>query len=343
MNINKNRTTNNEVIYSDDLTRYNKIVGIVLPTNDPETMFDRFLVGLPNLKEINEISTILINFQEPWTKDLIREAVSIIHDNGFKVRYTINKYVFENPYVPFNLMREDASQLLPEAMIYLSMDDDFKVLGVSPKIGKTGGQQYLECIHYMLSHPKCGVISTTGTIGRNPAREYLGPDYKRHIRTYIMTGLGLFCRNLKLNDDSGCFLPSGTHNLYGALEDMIAGSYRIANGYYVAKYNCVRVSNIVNTKAVSSTDEETFHKTGWEKASVIESNNVKYVKDNWNKDYNRKSLWQDSVSYELYESKGGLPVWDEEVARQLTVHYPKNSTRPLLQEIKDMFDKEECS
>lgn len=313
------RLTENNIIYSDELTSHNKILGIILPTNDPTTMRDKFLKGLPNLTEVAEFSTILINFQDPYTEEEINEVISTIHQYNFKVRYTYNKYNFQKPYVPFNLMREDSAALLPEAQYYLSVDDDVMVLGSSPKIQKTGGRQYLEILHYLISHPQCGLVSTTGTIGRTPPLHYIGPNYKKGINTYIQTGLGLFAKNL---NRGGYWLPADTHTLYGAMEDLVAGAWRLSEGYYHAKMNCVRVQHKYQTGTTNNADSS--HSTGWDKESILLENNAKYIKDNWCAKYNHKSSFQDAISKELYLSHGGLPIWDEQVSRGLTNYYDPN-------------------
>lgn len=314
------RFTDNEIVYSDELSHNNKIMGILLPTDNAEVALGQFLTGLPNMIDISEFSTILFNFQK-WSQEDIDKAVDICHDNGFKVRYTINKYNCD-PEVPFNLIMEDTASLMDDAIVYLSMDDDITVLGLSPTIGKTGGRQYLECLHYMLHNKQCGIISTTGTIGKIPKRNYLGPNFKRNIDLYIMTGLGLFLKNMRVdrNDDTyGCVLPIDSLELYGALGDALVASYRKGNGYYPAKYNHIRAVHPVQTNI---DETKTVSPYGWDKAELIDNGVAKYTREHWNPKYNWKRMVQNSVTPEQYTEAGGLPIWNEEVALGVTSFYP---------------------
>jgi hypothetical protein len=337
MDLSNYRTTSNEILYKDELTEQNKIVGIVLPTCTPKEAFEKFLVGLPNMTNISSISTILFNFQR-WTDDQIRDAINICHANNFKVIYSKNEYITDKG-IPFNLIMEDTAQLMPEAIIYLSMDDDIKVLHASPKIQKSGGRQYLECIHYLMNYEKCGLVTTTGTIGKIPPRNYLGPNYKRNILLYIMTGLGLFLRNIHRDDPSkGLLLPPDSLDIYGALGDLLAGAFRLSNGYYSAKYNHVRAKHDIATRSFDETQSTSDY--GWDKSDVIDNGVAKYIRDHWSPEFNYKSTTQYSVTYDYYTQQGGLDIWTESSAKQLIAYYPQDSTRLSDQQLLDEIIRE---
>ena len=76
---------------------------------------------------------------------------------------------------------------------------------------------------------------------------------------------------------------------------------------------------------------------GWDKAELIENGVAKYIRTHWNPEYQWRSLVQNSVSTELYLSKGGLPTWDMSVATDLMSNYPVESvTESLVLEVIEL-------
>ena len=305
------RTTNNEPIYSSpSASDDRRVVNILLPTVYPDVAYEKFLQGLHNMTEISSISTILINFQGSWVPESMSDFTRECEELGFAVIYTYNKYVI-NPNVPFNLIMEDTAQLgkSTNCRIILSMDDDLEVRAKSPTIGKSGGRQYLEIIHYMMHNPKCGIVSCTGTIGKIPPRNYLGPHRKRDVDLFLTTGLGLFVRNH--SPELGVVVPLDCTPLYGAIGDAMAGVYRLGAGLYHAKYNHVRAVHPVAT--VLTKNEDGLEEGDWSKHSLIRDNNEKYIRENYYEKFNSARIQGCRyIDYQLYLDRGGIDMWNNQ-------------------------------
>jgi hypothetical protein len=323
------------IVYSDyypmiDNNHTNGILGICIPSIHPEYMLDNFLHSLPNMVELNRISTISINCQGQWTKDQMSKAIDMCHENGFPVAISYNNYEFTNHEVPITRIREDSATLVKDSLIFLSLDDDHKILGPSPKINKSGGQQYLEIVKYMIDHDKCGVVSTTGVIGRHPPKDFIGPNSRVGLNMYIMTGLGLFLKNMRKytnyigdssNTELGLMMPPDSLWIKGALEDALSAAYRYSNGFYPAKRNYVRVKYDGATP-INGENKDT---TGWARDELLNNNVVKYIREHWSPSYEVKINGPRYVDYNYYVDHGGLYVYDEKLCDKLTDDY-SNST-----------------
>ena len=141
------------------------ILGLAVPTNEPDVAFNYLLNTLDPLKSVAPITTFLFNFQKPWDEESIQKAVDICESKGFAVRYAFNSYEIKaKGEVPFNKIRNDACKLMPEAKFLVLMDDDFSFQWRSNSVVKSAGEQYLDIIDYMVKYPKCGFVLLKGKL-----------------------------------------------------------------------------------------------------------------------------------------------------------------------------------
>lgn len=147
---------------------------LVLPTNEPSTFSSIFMKGIDNLLPAKDLVVFNINFQEPWDDKSAESAVSELESKGFLVHYKLSpKYKFTKPKVPFNKIRND-TVIDDDCKYYALMDDDMQFRGPSPRMNKNAGEQYLQIIHYMDTHPKCGITIIAGPLLRRIPKNNIG-------------------------------------------------------------------------------------------------------------------------------------------------------------------------
>ena len=316
----------------------NKVtLGIAIPTNEPEE-FIKMVDSLDYLEEIKEISEFLINFQPPWDDEMIETQVSRIREKGFRVKYTFTSG-WTKP-IPIVEIRTLCAELNPDCEIYLVMDDDFVFKGPSAKMPKTSGQQYLEIVHYMVTHKKCGVVVTNGTLTRHPQKNFIGPVLHTNYGTYK----GLFVRNMK--DHGFLLVPNDARHLRGGLEESLLGACRFNLGYYPA-----RVSN-VRTVHNSTTNLETSGKNfvkrpgqpdelssdHWLHIDVISNNIRGYIREHYNPNFQFPKIAP--CTYAKYLEAGGLEVTsyksNEYVEDEFFTKYENCDNNKLIKEINEI-------
>jgi len=309
----------------DDLQ---SILGIVLPTNDPEVAFSNILTSIDALKEISELSTFLINFQKPWTKDQMADAVRIIEDHGFRVLYTFNEYeIAGKGLIPMNRIRNDSAMLLPGAMMYASVDDDMVFRYATPKTNKTAGQQYLDCIHYMLSNKECGVILMGGQLVKYPRKYVISPT---SLTNSFLTNRGYILR--AMNPKEGSYLPNDCLDLVGSDEDRVLAAYRLSKGYYPAKMGHSRTTHTGHSVIPGSELYE------WNTSEILDKNNNKFIRDNYNPNYSGSSYNTHVVDTDMYFKNGGIDVYDSEVVDEYSIDYSKFKVR--VSTIREVLSRE---
>lgn len=310
------------------------LLGFALPTNEPQTAFDYILTSLDNLRAVAPISTFLINFQKPWTKEEMEKAVEIIKSYGFAVRYTYNEYEIKGKgLVPFNRIRDDACKLMPEAFAYALTDDDMTYKGSSATMKKNAGEQFLDSIHYLLTHEKCGMVLFGGSLYRKSPNYVLQPcDI---VNTYI-TGKGLIFRNL---GDECRTIPKECLDFVGSDEEKVSAAYRLAKGYYPVKLRMARVHHYENhrSKEKKKKNEDKLVTSGqdaygWNTEEILNANNLGYIKKNFNPKYKGKDNY-DVCSLENYFNGGGIDVYDEEIVKKYRKNYENMSKDEVISDI----------
>lgn len=305
------------------------ILVLVLPTNEPATFYEYFLESLPNMKAVAPITTVAINFQAPWTRDLIDDAVETIAKLGFKCEWCYSQYCIEGKgKVPFNRIRDDAAKLVPNGLIYALTDDDFKYQGPSATIPKTAGEQYIDAVHYLLTHEKCGLISMVGTMYKKTPRNHIGPC--QLWNTYI-TSKGFLLKSLNKVGGEGLTLPTACLDLVGSDEERVSTGARMALGYYPAKLPFSRTAHYEHHGKGVLSGSDTYQ---WNTEDILDSNNSKFIKDNYNPKYRKRQYGGDQpCSTENYLNAGGIDM-DSEVNRvKYTVNYEDSDSESLLEEI----------
>ena len=281
-------------------------VGIIMPTCNPEIVFDRFLPSVEHITELNKTAEFLINFNGPmWHSQQIIEVVWRLQEYGFIVRhkYTGN---WDKP-VQVLKMREQCAEMWPEADLYLFIDDDFKFVGDTNKYPFSSGQRYLHSIDYMTRFPKCGLVNTKSFLGGTPQKLKIVPT----VHDMVATNQGLLLRNMK-HHKFLLALPE-LKEIRGGLEEQTMAYLRIEHGYFCAKMmNC---PTIHRTGKLSDWDDDNtdFHNVG-----VIDENLAGWIRNRYdpNWDYQHRRLPPKLI--EMYKANGGIDITDD-----LIVDYAK--------------------
>lgn len=258
------------------MTNLNQTLGLCLSTNNSKCIKQFMLPSLSNMVELVDVTTWLINFQPPYTKDEIDEVVSTIKSYGFSIKYTYNEYDTSNN-VPMCKIRNDTAKLMPEALIYGIVDDDMSFSGPSPKCSKTSGQQYLDAVRYMIDHKKCGVVIFGGQLFKKIPTHHIG--ISNLDNTYI-NSKGLFFKNLQ--DSDIWIAPTDSEWVVGADEEKIAAACRLAKGLYPAKMRACRTRHYENIKKRGTDGSSTY---SWDKFDIVEDNATKYIRTHYNPDF----------------------------------------------------------
>ena len=311
------------------------LLALVIPTNEPYVFANYFMPSLiENMTDIKDFCTIAINFQDPYTNDQVEEYVARIQDAGFKVNYVLNpKYPVEKKgYVPFNRIRNDAVKLVPDAQFYALTDDDFKYLGKSLK-SPSAGEQYLRVLHYMLTHPLCGLVSMSGSMYRFIPINHIGM-MKTIDNEWYITGKGMIYRRMP---DFPLFSDDAL-DLKGAGEEKLLAAYRLYAGYYPAKMSNSRTQHEEiksGKKDPNVVDSGVMY--GWYEEQIFEENINKYLNEKFNSDIHSMAS-QRVVKYEDYLRNGGLDL--DTHRGEMLKDYTNYSKSDLISEIEYIINKE---
>lgn len=299
------------------------ILGLLLPTNEPDTFFKYFLPSLNNMKEVAPITTIALNFQHPWNRISIEKAVLECEKIGFRVLYQfIYSYpIWSTGYVPFNKIRHDAAMLVPKSILFALTDDDFQYEKNHPEGNFSAGHQYLCAVKYLLRFKRCGVVSMNRGQTNIP-NDMIGMSSLD--KTYG-TGSGLIFRNMY---PEFFVYPDDAIILKGAGEENIIGCSRVHNGLYPANMSnsATKHDEIRQSKEVKSGDEM----YEWTKEEVADSNVNRYIDKTYNIK-NDKKRPRRILNENLYYSNGGMKI-DENFDSHL-INFSNSSSDELLNEI----------
>ena len=309
-----------------DLINTHRILSLVLPSNEPDTMYKYLLPSISNLSDIAKITTICLNFQPPYLNSQAVEVVEHIESLGFEVNWIYSRYVIEPHKVPINKIRNDAASLC-KSLYYGLIDDDMIFNGTSAKMNRRSGIQYLDAIHYMMTHQNCGIMLMGGTLFRRIPRYHIGPV---RLDSEYLTSKGFIVKSLGYDSDYP-FLPDGSIDLVGSDEEKVLAASRLYQGLYPAKFGNTRVRHYEHKdKCVSGADMYQ-----WNSAKILDENNNKYIKDHYNPDYKGGSSY-DVVNHTSYYSNGGIDVYDDSVVTDNTVNYEHMNPITELREIIDL-------
>lgn len=317
-----------------------EILGFVVPTNEPDVAFNYLLSSLDGLEDAAPISTFLFNFQKPWTDDQIKRAVELCESHGFAVRYTFNSYEIKGKgLVPFNQIRGDACKLMPEAKFFMLMDDDFSFRGRSGAISKSAGDQIVDIIHYMLSHPKCGVTLLKGNYYLKEVAKYeVAPAVS--IDNRYITDKGIILKNF--DPDNGLVVPIEALSLLGSDEEKVACAWRLFHGYYPAVINHARILHYenCNSTTVENAPVKGEAMYNWNTDEILDANTNKFIREHFYKDF-KNGAWRITklVDHNQYLRAGGPDVTDKDFRSSATVNYQNRSTAVNIREIQSLIQE----
>lgn len=307
------------------------ILGFALPTNEPDTFEGYFLRSIDNLKEVAPLLEILINFQKPWDYSSIDKVLNILEAKGFNTKYEFNEYqVNGTGLVPFNQIREDSARIDPDLPIYAMVDDDMTFLGSTGAVRESAGRQFLRIIHYMLNYQNCGLSIIGSSLYRRIPKYTLAPT---DINSTYVTGKGIVVRSM---GEEGLVLPSGAYNLLGSDEEKVVAASRLYRGWFPAKMGYGKVRHYENLRGKNPVQSgSSVYK--WNSREILEANNVKFVRDNYNPDYNYdNNRGNDVIDWNTYKSNGGIDIYNREVVEEYTINYEEMSNQDILDEIEKM-------
>lgn len=309
------------------------ILGLVFPTNEPDTAFEYLFTTLENFKEVAPISTFLINYQKPWTDEKMQEANDLISSYGFKIIHEFNQYEIPKPgWVPYNKIRNRAAELNTNSILYALVEDDMTFVGYTDAVQETAGQQFLQVAHYMLSHPNCGLTMMGSSMYRRIDKYCIAPTDL--VSTYVC-GKGYVAKNL--GGDS-CLLPKGCLDLYGSDDEKLIAGERLFRGWYPAKMGYSKVRHYENFRGKNA-PKPGYEVYKWNTREILYSNNVKYIIENYNPDYD---YYYDQgnhlVSKETYIANGGIDLDNPEVVGKYLIDYTGKTSKDLLGMIKTVFE-----
>lgn len=318
-----------------------EILGLAIPTNEPSTAFNYLLNSTHNLSELAPISTILFNFQSPWNEELMSKAIDICKSAGFEVRYTYNSYeIAGKGLVPFNRIRGDACNLMPNAKFFMLMDDDFSFRGRTGSLQKSAGEQIIDVVHYLMTNPKCGFVLIKGNYYLKEVPKYVVAPAISLENRYI-TDKGIILRSFH---DEGLVVPNDAIDLLGSDEEKVACSWRMYKGYYPAVINHARILHYENC---NSTTIENAPKTGesmyqWNTKDILDANANKYIREHFYADFQNRS-WRPTalVDPTQYYLVGGADVTEESFRSQHSIDYSGMTRSTTINEIIELY-KEDC-
>lgn len=315
----------------------NKVLGIPLPTNEPDVAFDYFLDSIDEMLPIKDLCTILINFQPPWTEDLMNKFVNELTEKGFNVKYKFSKYQVEGKgLVPMCRIREETCQLDPDCLFYCLVDDDMRFRHPSPKMNANAGLQYLWTIDYLINNEDAGLVLFGGVMFRKVPKYHIGPV---NLDSAYLTYRGMVFRSM---GDKGLCVPNDAIDLVGSDEEKLIAGFRLNNGLYPSKFSNARVmhyeyhdktsdggtKNRTDTVASGTTTYE------WDKQVILDKNVNKYIRENFNKEFGGKGHYNVVSNNKFINELNGIDVYNKEVVESRTTNYEGKSEEELVNSIK---------
>lgn len=245
-------------------------LGIALPTVRPEVLMTHAFddESLSALESARDHICYLLNFQPPWTRAQIDEALARLDDHGIAHQHIMHREYDISEGVPIARIREDTAAIDRSLPYYMFGDDDCRYRGPSEKNKFSYGDQIMQALYYLMTHPKCGGVQFCSTMYRKYPIGVVGPD---EADQFFGTSAGLIIINNRFIDDKSptVFSPPGSLDYLNWGEEAAAWGYRYMHGYYLAKL------------AAGRCDHSVFHtKNGSRKDLRVDSGVKRY---HWNK------------------------------------------------------------
>lgn len=306
------------------------ILCICLPTCKPHVFIKYWLPSISNLESAKDILTICINFQHPWDKKKAQFAVDKIRNLGFKCVASFNEYNIPGKgYIPFNKIRNDAAKLCPDALFYVLTDDDFSYRGPSASAPKTAGDQYIDIVHYMLSHRNCGMTIIGGSMIRKIPKNHIAPV---SMNTHITNLKGIVVRDMR--EFGFKLFPEDSLELFGAGEERILAASRLSKGMYIAKMGFGRTHHYeIQRKQDVQNGIEMFN---WDTRDIIDSNINKYIRDNYGAKTGSTLHDGSIIDESIYYDNGGIS--EDEFSNYLSIDYSTINSSDLIESIRNLVN-----
>lgn len=242
-------------------------LGIHLMTYNPEMMFGMFIPSLENLAKIAPISTMVISVNGSlYTDEQILEMSEKIREHGFQL-FTyrqLDQSVLQTAkmFLKFRQNSIDYWNKLGDPPEYiLELDDDMKFGPANPDSEadyECSGGQFLRSIHYMDTHPKCGVVCHASYMGtkNRPGMTYQGINEWGHN---VSLQRGILLRNIPEMINQLAHREV-VDTMIGGADEWTYAISRMHHGYYVARTTCGRTTHKVSSTFGQSNDRGGF---GW--------------------------------------------------------------------------------
>ena len=339
-------------VYWKDNSKYGYVCSIILPTCSSKVFGDMFFGTIEHIAEMAPFATICLNLQGDGFN--IEKIAERFDELGFSYRIMEGRYSLKDG-CPFNRIVDDTCMIAPQnTKMFLRVDDDFIFSKKGKLQKKTVGGQYLSCIHYMLSHPKCGVIATNRINGTaflskhiiTPKwEEYRLEDNKiKHehrdlswFDDFVWTCTGILLRNVEDKEFNvkGRTLPKTVVDqdwVYDG-EDVLAAAVRLGLGYYIARTEMINIRHVCTYSASKHPDDDPRK---W--CHIWEDDEFGFwVRANLNYNWNDIEKSRFIVGRKFFKDKYG-ELLDKEKCLELKGNYREKPTSEVIEEIKEFLD-----
>lgn len=270
-------------------------VGIVCPSINPKSFFERTATSIHHIKEIAPYSTFLIHMQGEWNHDDRDVAEGILGAHGFASKFVYTGG-FSKP-VPMAKIRQRAADLDKDVDYYLSIDDDFKFSPGTKCSGGSSGQRYLEALHFLERYRSCGTVMCRGFFGGSPYGKKIIPRLHYHYKT----ASGIIWKNMLKSGKDYNLYPEDITALRGGCEETLATYRRIEDGYWAASQHNNPTANKEGDWRNASGDDAVA-------PQVIADNAGRYIRERYNSPgWYFSAKLKKCPALPLYNLHGGIP------------------------------------
>lgn len=272
-----------------------KRLTVLLPTCEPESMFQFLLPTSYRLKQLSNQLQFNIIFQPPYTNEQIDRVVNILQANGFTVNYQFKDYQVVRPYTPLIKMRNDCSMMSPNSDFYLIWDDDIS-------IEKESACDYiLDAINRFDSNSNLAVISLYNQPIENHRENFYSTNGGLILRGGKYYGFkGYMPENLKQFGNVKTLIPYQNENLinlFGGFQDKFGSMCRLATGQTGESIINVPINHVENRKQKGAIQH------GWDQAKTLDGSIASFILRYFNPDFLRThslSLFDPQLSKLIY-------------------------------------------
>ena len=277
--------------------KYN-LISAVIPTCNPEAFNACLKDGIKYLVPIKDYITLCFVFQPQWTEQTAQQAVQEIQDLGISVKYKFTQYDRSNG-IQLNRMREEAAALNPNSMLYSLIDDDFKILN------EEFSYCMMRCVHYMLTHPRCGMVLWKGIPKADPTII----DFFGMAQRYILSH-GLTYLNLRLiNPRSTTVLePQESIDLTGGDNERVGVAERIYLGRYPAVLKGMMPMMHLMQPRLPHKRLSMWYAGDWRDPKYLDNGNSKLIRDKYLPSYKRSVIPLEVCDVRHYIEHQGIPL-----------------------------------